>query len=86
MDHVTGKISDISEYCDFYFYDLVWYHPGIHPKFNDENRTLGRWVGLSHRIGSDMCNWILKKSCTVISETTVQYVTRYDMLDAENVA
>ena len=41
MEHVNGKTLDISKYCGFDFYDLVWYHPGLHPKFNDENRALG---------------------------------------------
>ena len=40
-EHVTGKTPDISEYCDFYFYDLVWYHPGLHPIFNDK---VGPWA------------------------------------------
>ena len=39
MDHVTGKTPDISEYCDFDICDLVWYHPGIHTNFNDDNRA-----------------------------------------------
>jgi len=82
MEHVTGKTHAISEFCDFNFYDLVWYHPGLYPNFNDENRALGRWLGVSNRIGSDMCYWILTKSGTVIAETTVQHVTRDDMLDA----
>ena len=86
MGHITGKTLDISKYCDFDFYDLVWYHPGLHPNFNDEDRTLGRWIGVSRRIGSDMCYRILKKSGTVIAETTVQHVTRDDMLDAETSA
>ena len=55
MEHVTGKTPDISKYFDFDFYDLVWYHPGLHPEFNDENRTLGQWLGVSYNIGSDMC-------------------------------
>ena len=42
MEHITGKKPNIYEYCDFGFYDLFWYHPGLHPNFNDENRTLGR--------------------------------------------
>ena len=67
MEHVTGKTPEISEYCDFYFYDLVWYHPGFHPNFNDKNGTLGQWLGVYHRIGSYMCYWILKKSGTVVS-------------------
>ena len=86
MDHVTGKISDISEYCDFYFYDLVWYHPGLHPNFNDENRTLGLWLRVSQRIGSYMCYCILTKSGTVIAETVVKHVTIYDMLDTKTAA
>ena len=59
MEHVTSKTSDISKYCDFDFYDLVWYHPGLHPNFNDKNRTLGRCLGVYHRIRSDMCYCIL---------------------------
>ena len=39
-----------------------------------------------HMISSDMCYWIQKKPGTVISETTVQNVTRYDMLDADTAA
>jgi hypothetical protein len=27
-EQVTGRTPDISEYLDFGFYDLVWYHPG----------------------------------------------------------
>ena len=85
-EHFTGKTPYISEYCDFDFYDLVWYHPGIHPNFNEKNRTLVRWLGISHRIVSDMCYWIINKSGTVIAETTVQNVTRDDMLDAKTAA
>ena len=82
MENVTGKTPDISEYCDLDFCDLVWYHPGLHPNFNDENRTLGRWLGFSHRIGSDMCYLIPIKSGTLIEEATVQHVTTYSMIDA----
>ena len=86
MEHVTGKILDISEYCDFDFYDLVWYHPGLHPNFNDENRTLGQCIGVSHRIGSCMCYFILKKSGTLVAETTVQHVTRDKIIDYDTAA
>ena len=54
FEHVTGKTPDISEYIDFDFYDLVWYYPGVHPSISEDNRMLGRWLGVSHRIGSDM--------------------------------
>ena len=55
IEAVTGKTPDISEYLDFDFYDLVWYFPGLHPSISEDNRALGRWLGVSHRIGSDMC-------------------------------
>ena len=81
MEHVTGKTPDISELCDFDFYDLVWYYPGPHPNFGDELRKLGRWLGIAHRIGSELCYWILTKEGHVIAETTVQHVIREDMQD-----
>ena len=79
LEHVTGKTPDISELCDFDFYDLVLYHPGPHPNFGDDIKKLGRWLGIAHRIGSDMCYWILTKDGSIIAETTVQHVTREDM-------
>ena len=86
MENVTANTPYISKYCDFDFYDLVWCHPGLHPNFNDEKRTLGRLLGVSHKFGSDMCYLIQKKSGTVIEETTVQHVTRDNMIDAQTVA
>ena len=71
LESVTGKTLDISEYCDFDFYDLVWYFPDVHPSISQENRALGRWLGVSHRIGSDMCYWILTKNGNVVADTTV---------------
>ena len=83
LEHVTGKTPDISELCDFDFYDLVWYHPGPHPNLGDDIRSLGRWLGIAHRIGSELCYWILTKDGSVIAETTVQHVTREDMQEDE---
>lgn len=82
-EQVTGKTPDISEYCDFDFYDLVWYHAGNHHDFSNDTRALGRWLGVSHRIGSDMCYWILTVTGQIISESTVQHVTRDDLVDQE---
>lgn len=78
---VTGKTPDISEYCDFDFWDLIWYFPGVHPSIAQDNRVLGRWLGVSHRIGSDMCYWVMGVDGIPIAETTVQHVTRDDLLD-----
>ena len=81
LEAVTGKTPDISEYCDFDIWDLIWYFPGVHPSISQDNRKLGRWLGVSHRIGSDMCYWIMTVDGTPIAETTVQHVTRDDLLD-----
>ena len=77
---VTGKTPDISEYIDFDIWDPVWYHREDSP----DKRDIGRWIGISHRIGSDMCYWIVTKSGTVIAETTVQHFTRDDSLNDEH--
>ena len=80
-EEVTGKTPDISEYCDFDFYDLVWYHSGVHPSISQGNIELGRWLGVSHRIGSDMCYWVITERGKVIVERTVQHATSNDLLD-----
>jgi hypothetical protein len=78
LETVTGRSVDISKYTDFEFYDLVWYYPGGSRKLDmtEEGQLLGCWLGVSHRVGSDMCFWILTASGKVISESTAQHVTR----------
>jgi hypothetical protein len=71
LEEVTGETIDISEYLDFGFYDHVSYK---------ENAGLGatcigRWLGVSHRVGSLMSYWIMTQKGTVISRSTVQRVT-----------
>ena len=55
LEQVSGRTPDISEYLDFDFYDLVWYFPEKHPSISKENRSLARWIGVAHRVGSGMC-------------------------------
>ena len=83
MESVTGKTPDISEYLDFDFYDLCWYYTETHPSISKDNRALCRWLGVSHRIGSDMCYWIITETGIPMAETTVQHVTRDDLLDQD---
>lgn len=80
LEILTGNTPDISEWVDFAFYDLVWYHV---PKndVNTEGRRLGRWLGISHRVGSDLCYWVLTKAGHVIASTTVQHVLESEFLD-----
>jgi hypothetical protein len=72
VERLTGDSVDISEWLDFEFYDLVWYW---HAPDTEENPQLGRWLGVSHRVGSAMCYWVINGNAQVLSRTTVQHVT-----------
>ena len=71
MQDVTDETLGISEYLDFGFYDHVSYkdNPGIGMK------TIGRCLGVSHRVGGLMSYWILNHKIMVISRTTFQCIT-----------
>ena len=72
IERVTGDTPDISEWLDFEFYDIVHYWDVP----NDwDNPKIGRWLGVSHRVGSAMCYWILTSTGKVIARTTVQHIT-----------
>ena len=68
LEIITGETPDISEFIDFGFYDWVTF------KSNDGvgGAEIGRWLGVSHRVGPLMSYWILPKSGIPISCTTVQ--------------
>jgi hypothetical protein len=81
-ERLTGQTPDISEWLDFEFYDRVWFHHITNkPDITDDPRRLGRWLGIFHRIGSDLCYWILTDSGKVVSSSTVQHVIRADLLN-----
>ena len=75
LERITGDTVDISEYLDFGFYYWCWYHEnaGLGPM------KLGRWLGVAHKVGGLMSNWVLTINCTVIATTTVQRVTSLEM-------
>ena len=67
-ERITGETPDISEWIDYDFYDWVyfWDEPSA-----PEKPVVGRWLGVSHRIGSALCYFILKSNGQVDSRTTV---------------
>ena len=69
---VTGNTPDISEWMEFDWYQPVRYHDST--AFPEPVAHLGRWLGISHRVGQAMCYWILPVSGVPISRTTVQAV------------
>ena len=76
MERLTGDTPDISEWLDFDIYKQVWFwdSPG-----KEENPRPGWWLGVSHRIGSALCCWVIDEKGTVYSRTMVQHITSQDL-------
>jgi hypothetical protein len=79
VEIITGETPDISEYTDFSIYDWVTYrtNAGMGPI------SLGRWLGVSHKVGQLMSFWILTISGHIISCTTVQRLTNDEKITDE---
>ncbi len=71
LEIITGETPDISEYVDFEFYDWVSFRSNA----GLGETQLGRWLGVSHRVGRLMSYWILPDSGIPVSATTVQRLT-----------
>ena len=82
LEKITGESVDISEYLDFGFFDRVWFkqNAGL------GETKLGRWLGVSHRVGTLMSYWILTAERKVLSRTTVQRITNLELQLDENKA
>ena len=76
LERLTGDTPDISEWLDFDIYDQVWFwdSPG-----KEENPKPRHWLGVSHRIGSALCYWVIDVKWSVFSQTTVQHATAQDL-------
>ena len=79
VEIITGETPDISEYTDFSIYDWVTYrtNAGMGPI------SLGRWLGVSHKVGQLISFWILTISGHIISCTTVQRLTNDEKITDE---
>eukprot|EP00978_Attheya_sp_CCMP212_P026107 scaffold85161_cov59-Attheya_sp.AAC.2 len=71
LEVITGCTPEITEYLDFGFYDWVQFrsNAGLGPF------EIGRWLGVSHKVGQMMSYWILPLSGIPISVVTVQRFT-----------
>ena len=74
LEIITGETPDLSEYLDFGFYDWVTYRN----KDGLGVPEVGRWLGVSHRVGQLMSYWILPESGIPVSCTTVQRITNLE--------
>jgi hypothetical protein len=81
LEVVTSDTCNISEYVDFSFYDQVWFW---HTPLSQEPTQPGCWLGVSHRVGTALCYWVLTRKGSVLLRLTVQNVTELKMHIDEN--
>jgi hypothetical protein len=74
---VTGDTSDISEFLAFTWYQPVWYLDTA--SYPEEKKKIGRWLGVSHRVGQAMCFWVLTENANAISHTSVQAMSKDEL-------
>ena len=82
IEEIIGETPDISEYLEFKFDDWCWYtdNSGL------GETKLGKWLGVSHRIGSLMSYWFLTENGMVVSRTTASRVTNIEAQTDKNKA
>jgi hypothetical protein len=71
---IIGNTPDISEFLEFCWYQPIWYYESN--TFPQENRLLGHWIGIAHRVGQAMCYWVLPSSGVPIPRTTIQDISK----------
>eukprot|EP00957_Ditylum_brightwellii_P023002 1736111-Ditylum_brightwellii.AAC.1 len=48
---------------------------------SDNPKCLGRWVGILHNVGFDLCYWIVTTSDKLVSKTSVQHIIREGVME-----
>ena len=59
----------------------MYYYDQKKIEIDGTGSRLTRWLGVAHRIGSDLCYWLLLESGKIIARTTVRHVVRGDYLN-----
>jgi hypothetical protein len=73
-ERIEGNTPDISEYAQFDWYEHVWYiDPSV--QFPEDQKRLGRWIGVAHDVGQAMTSWVLPASCRPIARSSVTPLT-----------
>ena len=75
---VLGITPDISAFMEFGFYELVFYIVNVPGKFPLPKRKIGRWLGPSKQISSDLVFKVLTKAGNIVTTSAVFPVTALD--------
>ena len=59
-EEIKENMTKTSEWIYFIFYYLVWCIDFSNkPNVDDDAQKLEKWLGFSHRVGSDLCYWLM---------------------------
>ena len=73
LEQLTGETPKISDYLDFTFYDWCWYNDNA----GLEETKLGRWLGVSHDVGSLMSYWVLTETSSHVQPSHESLIWRH---------
>ena len=74
-------MTEIDEYLDFELYDILWWwDQPDKPNATDDPRRLALWLRISHKVGSDICYWLINETGKLVSNTLVEHIKRDDYL------
>jgi len=80
LEELTSNTPDISKWLDFDFYNWCWYWQGPTHELTKDKAEIGRVLGVTHQVRSDLCYWLLTSTGKLIARTTVQRVVKDDYL------
>ena len=72
---ISGETSDISQFCEFAFYDWIMFRDQP-VAFPDDNPVLGHYLGIAINVGPALTAKILKANGEVIYRSTYHALTQ----------
>lgn len=84
VEVITGNTPDIAEWLTFDWYEPVWYGDDDAWPTKGHGDKIGRVLGVAHRVGQEMCYWILPESGIPIARTTVHSISESELADPNN--
>ena len=91
LDHQTpeakmhGMSSDISDICEFEFYELVMFNDS-QATFPETKFHVGRWLGPVVDVGSALTYKILKSNGKVFLRSTIRHLTHDELTNLDHIA
>ena len=81
---MSGETSDISQFCEFAFYDWIMFRDQP-VAFPDDNPVLGRYLGPAIDVGPALTAKILKANGEVVYRSTYRALTDVELANAAHV-